>query len=84
MKIIELNTDDLFLGWMAYDNEEQALKDFIRDCPAAKVAHDGAVIAMKNGDDKGRAVWEGFLRALFVCALKSGEITLSNGSTASQ
>lgn len=68
---------------MAYDNEEQALKDFILECPAAKAAHDGAVIAMNKGDEKGRAVWEGFVRALFVCALKSGEITLSNGSTAS-
>ena len=74
MPISDMNTDDLFLGWFAYDNNKETLRQFITTCPAAKAAHDAAVAAVGTGDEKGQAVWEGFLRGLFVCAFKLGEI----------
>jgi hypothetical protein len=77
MKIADLDQDDVMRGWEAYDAQPETLRRFILDVPAAKLAHDAAVSAMKQGDNQARGVWEGFLRALFVCALKSGEISPS-------
>jgi hypothetical protein len=77
MKIMEMTKDDIFRGWSAYEADEEALKTFILTCPAARAAHDGAVAAMQQGDERARSTWEGFLRALFVCAVKSGEVQVS-------
>ena len=68
--IKQLTRDDVITGWQAYDSDADELTAFIESTPAARLAHDAAVQAMNEGDEKGRSTWEGFLRALYIVSVK--------------
>jgi hypothetical protein len=68
--IKQITVKEIQEGWQSYDSSDSELTDFIKEIPAAKIAHDAAVNAMNAKDSEGRAVWEGFLRCLYIVAKK--------------
>jgi hypothetical protein len=68
--IQQITVEEIQEGWQLYDSSHSELTDFIKEIPAAKIAHDAAVNAMNAKDNEGRAVWEGFLRCLYIVAKK--------------
>jgi len=68
--IQQITVEEIQEGWQLYDSSNSGLTSFIEEVPAARVAHDAAVNAMNAKDSAGRAVWEGFLRCLYIVAKK--------------
>ena len=68
--IQQITVEEIQEGWQSYDSSNSGLTSFIEEVPAARVAHDAAVNAMNAKDSEGRAVWEGFLRCLYIVAKK--------------
>ena len=70
----DLTEADLRRYWTEYDSEDSRLEVMVREFPLARIAVAAATSAMKEGNDSGRATWEGFTRALYVMGRAAGEI----------